>query len=296
MKRKLLILLTVLLVGGAIYWGASRRPGRIVLTGIVATDQVIVSPQIAGQLLRLNVKEGDTVTNTELVAQLNDQQWQADVAFYASSEAQAQAQRSEAAADLENARLTFEREEGLYRTKVESIQAYDQARTAYDAAKARVESLVRQIHAIQAQKDKARVQLAYTEIRAPIGGIVDTRAALEGEVVNPGQAIITLIDQDNLWIRADVEETYIDSIHLGDTLTVRLPSGAERQGVVFYRGVDADYATQRDVSRTKRDIKTVAIRVRVPNPEGKLPLGMTAWVMLPVPALPPPAPVASVKE
>ena len=56
---------------------------------------------------------------------------------------------------------------------------------------------------------------------------------------------------------------------------------------MIYKAVEADFATQRDVSRTKRDIKTVAIRVQVANPDGKLPLGMTAWVMLPVPALPP---------
>jgi len=60
--------------------------------------------------------------------------------------------------------------------------------------------------------------------------------------------------------------------------------------------VEADFATQRDVSRTKRDIKTVAIRVRVSNPDGKLPLGMTAWVMLPVPVLPPPPPVSSARD
>ena len=55
------------------------------------------------------------------------------------------------------------------------------------------------------------------------------------------------IDPENLWVRADVGETYIDSIRIGDTFPVRLPSGAERQGTVFFRGLDADFATQRDV-------------------------------------------------
>ena len=48
-------------------------------------------------------------------------------------------------------------------------------------------------------------------------------------------------------------------------MTVRLPSGVERDGTVFYRGVDAAFATQRDVSRTKRDIKTFEVRLRVDN-------------------------------
>jgi multidrug resistance efflux pump len=126
------------------------------------------------------------------------------------------------------------------------------------------------------------VQLGYTRIVAPTTGIVDTRAALPGEVVNPGQAIVTLIDQDNLWVRADVEETYIGRLHLGDRLPVKLPSGATREGTVFYRSVDADYATQRDVSRTKRDLKTFEIRLRCDNRDRSLAVGMTAYVTLPL--------------
>ena len=79
-----------------------------------------------------------------------------------------------------------------------------------------------------------------------------------------------------------IEESFIDRIHLGQTLTVTLPSGATRIGTVFYRGVDADYATQRDVSRTKRDIKTFEIRLRCDNRDRSLAPGMTASVTLPL--------------
>ena len=137
----------------------------------------------------------------------------------------------------------------------------------------------------------AEARFGQTQIFAPASGIVTLRAARQGEVVNPGNPIVTLFDLSSTWVDADVEETYADLISMGQTLRVRLPSGAEISGPVIYKAVEADFATQRDVSRTKRDIKTVAIRVRVANPDGKLPLGMTAWVMLPVPALPPRPPV-----
>jgi HlyD family secretion protein len=245
-------------------------------------------------------------------AQTSNQIWQAE-ANLASTESQV----VQAEADLENARLNFERIEGLFRQGVESAQTHDQARTTYDSAKAHVDSLRKQVQAAQAavglakanadqvtarraslhatehqlaaagaQKEKAQVRLNYTEIHAPISGIVDVRAALEGEVVNPGQAIVTLIDPDNLWVRADVEESYIDRIRLGQRLQVRLPSGAVQDGTVFYRGVDADYATQRDVSRTKRDIKTFEVRLRCDNRERRLAVGMTAYVLLPIPNRP----------
>jgi len=346
MKRRLpiLIALTAVLITGILYV-VLRRPARIMMTGIVTTDEVIVSSEIQGRLQQLLVREGDAVTNGQLLGVIQPETQQADMAFYASGERQAtaqvaqagadlkfeeaqtsnqiaqaeanlasaQAQVAQAAADMENAKLTFQREEKLKQSGAESEQAYDQARTAYDSAQARSESLRQQVEAAKvavdmakstaeqvaarhaaleasmhqlaaagAQKDKAKVQLGYTEIRAPLDGVVDTRAALQGEVVNPGQAIVTLINQDDLWVRADVEETYVDQIHLGDKLQVKLPSGVTREGAVFYRKVDADYATQRDVSRTKRDIKTFEIRLRCDNLDRSLAVGMTAYVALPL--------------
>src|SRR4051812_25963919 len=136
--------------------------------------------------------------------------------------------------------------------------------------------------AAAAQRTKADVRLRYADILAPIDGIVDVRAARTGEYVTPGQPIVTLINPDDLWIRADVEETYIDRVRVGDTMTVRLPSGVERQGTVFFRGIDAAFATHRDVSRTKRDIKTFEIRLRVDNADRRLAVGMTAYVLLPL--------------
>lgn len=281
--RKILITLVLLAAAGVvIYQTCLRAPSEIVLTGVVTTDTVIVAPEIQGCLQRLYVQQGDFVTNGQLLAQIQPEQWQADTAYYASSQQQSTADLAQAQADLENARLSFERIQNLYSNHVESAQANDAARAAYESARARVESVTKQIEAIAAQKQKAQVYLNYTQIISPTNGIVDTRGALQGEFVNPGQVVVTLINPDDLWVRADIEETYIEHIHLGDQMNVRLPSGASRPGIVFYRGADADYATQRDVSRTKRDIKTFEIRLRCDNRDRALAVGMTAYVALPL--------------
>ena len=141
----------------------------------------------------------------------------------------------------------------------------------------------RQLAAANAQSEKAKVRLGYTQIQAPLGGTVSILDARQGEVVNIGQPILTLINPDDLWVRGDVEETYIEKIRLGDSLKVRFPSGEKRMGTVFFRGIDADYATQRDVSRTKRDIRTFEIRLRVDNRDRRLWPGLTAWILLPFP-------------
>ena len=98
---------------------------------MVTTDEVIVSSEIQGRLQQLLVKEGDLVTNGELLAQIQPEQWRADMAFYTSSEQQSSADLVQAQADAENARLNFERINNLYTNRVESVQTDDQARTAY---------------------------------------------------------------------------------------------------------------------------------------------------------------------
>ena len=160
----------------------------------MTTDEVIVGPEIQGRLQQLFVKEGDVVTNGELLGVIQPQEQQADVAFYEKSEQQYAAQVAQAEADLENAGLTYAREEALYHQGAESAQAYDQARTAYDAAKARVEAVNKQTQAAGAQSTKATVQLGYTRIFSPLSAIVDTRAALQGEVVNAGKAMVSVFD------------------------------------------------------------------------------------------------------
>ena len=251
------------------------------------------------------------VRQAEAALRFEQRQMDEQIRQAESTLASLEAQQAAAGADLEKARLDHERTTKLAQEGVAATQQLDGTRTAFQAAQARLDALRRQVDAQRAQvalaranaeqiaarqsavqvnehleaaaaaqQAKATVRLAYTEVRAPIDGIVDVRAARPGEVVTPGQAVVTLINPDDLWIRADVEETYIDRLRVGDHITVRLPSGVELVGTVFYRGADASFATQRDVSRTKRDIKTFEIRLRADNAERRLAVGMTAYVLL----------------
>jgi multidrug resistance efflux pump len=345
--RKRASLLALVLVAAAAGTYAYRRmgPAPLVLTGIVTTNDVIVSPQIGGQIAQLLVKEGDAVKRDQLLAVISPDELKADTTYFSqnvqglssqvreseaalrfqerqtadqirqaeSTLASIEAQVEAANADLENARLTYTRTQNLSRQGVASPQELDQARTAAAAAQAKLDALKKQVEAQRAtvamarsnaeqvqmkksqvttsehmqaaataQRAKADVRLRYTEIHAPLDGIVDVRAVRVGEVVVPGQPIVTVINPDDLWVRIDVEESYIDRVRIGDKLTVRLPSGAELEGTAFYRGADASFATQRDVSRTKRDIKTFEVRLRVDNTDRRLAVGMTAYVLLPV--------------
>jgi HlyD family secretion protein len=149
-----------------------------------------------------------------------------------------------------------------------------------NAARSTVASTRAQLANAEAQLKEAEVRLGYTQIYAPVSGTVSVRAARQGEVLNPGQPIVTIIDFSDTWVRAAIPETQADHIGLGDTLRIRLPGGTMTSGKVFFKSAEADFATQRDVSRRKRDIKTIVLKVRLDNPKSAYVPGMTAEILV----------------
>ena len=162
-------------------------------------------------------------------------------------------QLAQAQAALERTQSDSRRIIELAKQGVASDQERVQAETNLTAAKANVQSLKDQVTAAEAdlnaaiarthqanaaqstvastqadlknaeeQKRQAEVRLGYTKIYAPVTGTVSVRAAREGEVLNVGQPIVTIVDLGDTWVRAAIPETQADHIGLGDTLRVRL--------------------------------------------------------------------------
>ncbi len=149
------------------------------------------------------------------------------------------------------------------------------------AAASTVAATQEQMDAALAQRTQAQARLAYTQVVAPVSGTVSVRAARQGEVVAPGEAIVTIVDLNDTWVRAPLPETQAVNIALGDVLKVRLPNGQLLDGRVIFKAPDAEFATQRDVSRQKRDIKTIVLKLKIDNSQKKYLPGMTAEVLVP---------------
>jgi HlyD family secretion protein len=328
----------------ALYLLTTPRGSDIPLIGVVDGNEVIVSPQITGRMVKLTVDEGSAVRKGDLIAELDPKELEASLAAATANVASLQSQVREAGhnyswtddqtgaslsqaravltstrAQLDQAQATlwrdqtdYERMQKLFDSGVASAQDRDHADATLRASKANVKALedsvkaqegalavaqanrkqldvrksaigttIAQLEQARASEAETSTQLGYTKIYAPIDGIVSVRVAKQGEVVQQGSPIVVVVDVDHLWVYADVEESLIDSIEFGQKMRVRLPSGGILEGTVYFKGVESDFATQRDVSRTKRDIKTFAIKVSVPNPGRRLFTGMTATVLLP---------------
>jgi HlyD family secretion protein len=231
------------------------------------------------------------------------------------AEAQLRAARAtlvQAQANYEHQQADTTRTVALAKQGVMSEQAHDEAVTSLNAAKAAVDTAQENVSAAeasvrlaranmiqaeaaaktvaatrsdvqnaQALLDQAQVTQGYSQIVAPVSGKVNVRAARQGEVVAAGTPIVTITDLTQTWVYAPLPETEADAVQIGDSLRVVMPSGANIQGKVITKSAEADFATQRDVSRRKRDIKTIKLKLLIDNPGMKYVPGMIAQVYVP---------------
>ncbi|MGB6194116.1 MAG: efflux RND transporter periplasmic adaptor subunit [Terracidiphilus sp.] len=166
-----------------------------------------------------------------------------------------------------------------------AVSALQQARAhelAAVAAARTVQSTRGQVQNSQALAQQAKVELGYAQVFAPVTGPVNVLAARQGEVLPAGGTIATIVDLTQTWVYAPLPETQGDVVKLGDSLRVVMPSGATVQGKVIAKSALADFATQRDINGgRKRDIRTVQLKLLIPNPDERFVPGMTAEVYVP---------------
>lgn len=192
-----------------------------------------------------------------------------------------QQDRDKAVAALDAAQAAVKSLQDQVRAAESNVAAAQARLHQANTAQSTVRSTAAQMQAAQAQVAEAEARLAYAEVRAPVSGVVSVRAARQGEVVNAGTPIVTIVQLSDTWVRADVPETYAPKLQLGDTLQVRMPDGSTIPGKLIFKNTEGDFATQRDVSRQKRDIRTVGLKLKIDNEGEKYATGMTAEVLVP---------------
>jgi HlyD family secretion protein len=148
------------------------------------------------------------------------------------------------------------------------------------AAQSAVESAQAQLQNAESELVAAKSRLSYTQVVAPISGVVSVLVARQGEIVGPSAPVATIIDPQSTWVRVGIPETYADHIAVGEKLQVQFPSGQIVEGRVLTKGVEGDFATQYDLNQLSRNIRCVAIKISVANPELTITPGMTVKVLL----------------
>ena len=213
--------------------------------------QTAVKSKVPGEVTRVLVREGETVKDDQLLAQIETADLQSRL------DAQAAA-LEEAKAKLKIAEKNRENNQQLLRQKFISQNAYDTTESTYEAAAATVRSQ-------EAQLRIARKALDDAAVRAPIGGVVATRSVNAGEKVGVDQALFTLVDLGRMEIEAPAPASEIPSVRVGQAASFRVDGFGER---AFEGRVERINPTAQPGSRA------IMLYISVRNPDGALRGGM----------------------
>ena len=175
---------------------------------VEAVRQATLGSQVAGRIVELPVKAGDTVRAGQVLARIDARA--ADAAVAAS-----RSQLAEAEANLANAKRVNERNKALAAQKFVSQAAVDQSESAYQAALAQVE-------AVRANAGSAAVARDWTTIVAPYAGVVGATLAELGDMATPGKPIVTVFDPREMRAVASVPQATVAKAKL-DGARVDLP-------------------------------------------------------------------------
>ena len=128
-----------------------------------------------------------------------------------------------------------------------------------------------QLEKAKADLEAIELDISRTTVRAPFDGILNDRTVEVGDYVSAGSPVATVIDNDPLIVRVDVAQQHIARVRTGGTAETRFINGDKVSGTIRYVSSDANEAT-----------RTFPVEIAVPNPDGRLPAGMSVEVTIPV--------------
>ena len=209
-----------------------------VFGSVYSDENVMLSPELAGEVLKIHVREGQRVKAGQTLLQIN-----ADVVRKSIEEVEV---------SLELATDLFARQERLWKQKIGSELQYLESKN-------RKESLESKLATLNSQLEMAAV-------KAPFGGTVDEIVPVEGAMVAPGQPLIRLVGLKQVHIKSDVSERYVDVINTGTRVEVEFPS----------INVKIDTLISRAGNYINPNNRTFVARIDVDNPSGRVKPNMLA--------------------
>ena len=230
--------------------------------------EVKMSPDISGEIVELNVEEGDSVKKGQVLARIYGDIYatQRDQAAAIVNQQQAQLANSQASigalqAQLDQAKKTYDMQKQLYDGKVISANEFNTADAAYKSAIANYNAAKQAINASQAGVESAKAALAKANkdislatLVSPMNGVVDLLNVKKGERVvgssmMAGTEMMRIADMSKIEIRVDVGENDIPKVHLGDSATIEVDAYNDRK----FTGIVTQIASSNNGAATQTD-------------------------------------------
>jgi HlyD family secretion protein len=298
----ILVVLIVVLVVGKLVAGnndegvkvsAEKAERRSIIETVNASGKVYpevevkISPDISGEITELNVQEGDSVKKGQVLARIYADIYatQRDQASAAVNQqiavtANSQSQLDALKATMDQAERTYNRQKQLLGDKVISKAEFEQAESAYLAAKANYNAAVQgirgnqaSVQSAQASLTRANKDLSRTTLTAPMNGVISSLSVKKGERVagnsfNVGTEMMRVADMNVMEVRVDVGENDIVKVNLGDSADVEVDAYNNRKfkGIVTQIAASTASSGSSVSSSSSTDVTNYEVRIRL-NPD-----------------------------
>lgn len=253
-------------------------------TGEIAASQLVeVGAQASGQVRKMHVKIGDAVQKGDLIAEIDSTSQTNELNTNKARLQTYQAQLESAKIALRSAQRKFGRYQTLANADAVSKEEFDNAADNLAAAQARIKELNSSIRQTQIAINTSEADLGYTRITAPISGTVVALVVQEGQTVNANQTaptIVQIADLSKMLNKMQIAEGDATKVKAGQGVKFTILSEPDTPISTTLDSVDPGLTTMSQGSySTSTDTTSSAIyyyaRATVPNPEGKLAIGMT---------------------
>ena len=196
---------------------------------VVAQRKAAISSKATGRLEWLGVAEGSRVKEGDVIARIDDRDVTAQAQSAEAAVRAAQANVRQAEVERQNAQVEYRRNEDLVQKNFISRSALDTAKARLDRSQALLASAQANLNAARANARNAQVSVDYTQIRAPFDGVILSKSANVGDLVTPFSnatdskgAVVTMADMGTLEVEADVSESSLAKVHVGQPAEIVL--------------------------------------------------------------------------
>ncbi len=210
---------------------------------VEAVRSARISPEINGHIKTLHVEKGEVVSGGQLLASLSTEVIRQNI--------------QEVRTGLQLAETVYERQKRLWSQEIGSEIQYLEAKNQVESLRSRMQTL--------------ESQMALAELRSPIEGIVDEIIMKEGELAMPGLSIMNIVNLEELYINADVSESYLPYVIRGEEVILRFPA---------YPGEEIHTAIHRVGHVIQPENRTFRMQLRILNPHQRFKPNMMARISI----------------
>jgi len=282
----------LLLFTAFVFFTACSRDNEPDAYGTFEAEEVVVSAETTGRLATFTPVEGAQLARGALVAVVDTTQLSLEREQVVAQRQATGARGNEVAQQIRVleiqrtvARRNYDRTRRLFAEKAATAQQLDQAERDYrvlgaqiDALRAQRQSVAREVSSGEARVAQISERVGKSRIVNPVRGTVLATFVHAGELVQPGQALYRIADLDTLTLRAYVAENQLQSLRLGGQVEVRIDSRDGQTtalpGTITWISSKAEFTPTPIQTRDERADLVYAVKVRVPNTQGLLKIGM----------------------